>query len=367
MPRYLTFSNRHNARALAVGLQRLGHRLETLSDRHGWVRPASGEPQPGDVLFFTDERSLKTYVGEADKYVFLPRALDGRLLDDKLEWARAVTALGEVTVPFWDLPGAGPATAPELPVYLKARHSWVGARNLPRGYVCRTAADVTSALDQLASAGWERSQFFWQRLIAGPVSNCYSVCGFFDATDPERSVMVVSRKVLSDGRTVMSCGALVETVPDPAELLPRSARLLQAFSFTGPFELEYLRDSDSGLYYLLELNPRFWMQHGLFIDGYDNVLVSRYLGIETPAFPKGVPFRPLVWINTVDLLSRAFTMLSSDAHRRRVFLDVWRRQRAGQTRVVWSPGLFDAVRAVVSERARATGVWLRRWFAVSSP
>ncbi len=366
MPRYLTFSNHHNALALAVGLSRLGYRLEALSDPRGWVAPTSREPEPGDVLFFTDERSLVAHAAAADRYVFLPRNLDVRLVDDKLEWARAVSEVGEAPVPFWAMPASDPVTPPELPVYLKGRHSWVGSRRMPRGYLCRTAEDVGAALEQLGAAGWERSQFFWQRLMTGPVSNCYSVCGFFDAKEPTRSAMIVARKVLGDGPTVMSCGALVETVPDPAGLLPRSIQLLRAFDFTGPFELEYLKDPETGQYYLLELNPRFWMQHSLFVDGYDNAVISRYLNIETPPFPDGVPFRSLVWINTVDFLYRALALQRSDADRWRAYLDVWRRQRAGQTRVIWSPGLLDAFTAVVSERWRALGVRFRRMFSSSS-
>jgi len=363
MPRYLTFSSQHNAWALAQGLGRLGHRLEAWSDRRGWVTSAGRPPEPGDVLFFTDEQSLVKHLADSDTCRFLPRILDARLADDKLEWARAVTAWGDVPVPFWELPASGPAAAPELPVYLKARHSWRGLRKMPRGYICRSAADVDRALEQLTAGGWERSQFFWQRLIAGPITNNYSVCGFADATDPTRSAMLVVRKVLGDGPTVMSCGAVVETVQDPAGLIPRAARLLRALNYTGPFELEFLLDLGSDQYYLLEFNPRFWMQHGLFIDGYNNVVISRYVGLATPAFPEGLPFRSLTWINTVDFLYRLPGMLRSDVDRRHVYLDAWRRHRAGQTRIIWSPGVITTIKTVVSERARAIGLRFRRLFS----
>lgn len=362
MPRYLTFSGQHNAWALAQGLGRLGHGLETWSDRRGWVTSASRPPEPGDVLFFTDEQSLMKHLARSDTYRFLPRILDAHLADDKLEWARAITGLGDVPVPFWEVPVSGPVVAPELPVYLKARHSWSESRKMPRGYICRSAADVGRALEQLTADGWERSQFFWQRLIAGPITNNYSVCGFADATDPARSAMLVVRKVLGDGPTVMSCGAVVETVRDPASLLSRAARLVGALNYTGPFELEFLRDPSSDQYYLLELNPRFWMQHGLFIDGYDNVVISRYMGLETPAFPDGLPFRSLTWINTVDFLYRVPELLRSDVDRRRVYLDAWRRQRAGQTSIIWSPGVIVTLKMMVSGRARAIGLRLRRLF-----
>jgi hypothetical protein len=347
-----TFSAQHNAWALARGLERLGLRLEAVSEESGLVARSHREPAPGDVLFFTDERSLLEYAGQSQQYQFHPRTVDWRVVDDKLAWAQVARDLGEEPVPFWELAEAGPVVPPELPVYLKARHSWDGTRRLPRGYICRSNAEVERAVVQLQSAGWSRSQFFWQRLVSGPISNNLSVCGFYDAARPERSVMIVVQKMLGDGPTVMSCGAVVETVPDPARLLDRAGAMLRALGFTGPFEIEFLREEGTETYYLLEFNPRFWMQHGLFVDGYDNAVIARYLDLDTPLPAEGVTFRSLAWVNTLDFFRRVPALLISDAPRRHVYLDLWRRYRRGETRIVCSPGVLAAVLTVAAERAR---------------
>jgi hypothetical protein len=352
LPLCFTFSAQHNAWALARGLERLGLRLEAVTDEPGLVARSDRQPAPGDVLFFTDERSLLAYAGQGHDYRFHPRTVDWQVVDDKLAWARTARDLGDEPVPFWELPGDGPAVPPELPIYLKGRHSWVGERRVPRGYVCQAQADVERALTQLQSEGWTRSQFFWQRLVSGPISNNFSVCGFHDAEQPHRSVMIVVQKVLGDGPTVMSCGAVVETVPDPANLLERASKMLAALEFTGPFEIEYLRDNASGTYYVLEFNPRFWMQHGLFVDGYDNAVISRYLGLDTAGPSNGLPFRSIAWVDTLDFFRRLPAVLMSDTERRRVYLDLWRRYRRGRTRIVCSPGAVSAALTVALEKAR---------------
>src|SRR5690606_33114421 len=99
----------------------------------------------------------------------------------------------------------------------------------------------------------------------------YSTCGFFDAADPQRNAIIVTRRVLSAGGTI-GTAAIVETLEDPAGLIGRTENILAQMGFQGPFELEFLYDDDTGKYYVLELNPRFWMQHGLFVDAYDNLL-----------------------------------------------------------------------------------------------
>jgi len=353
LPACFTFSAQHNAWALARGLQRLGHRLEAVTEQSGLVSRSRRQPSPGDVLFFTDERSLLAFANQSDQYRFHPRNVDPRLVDDKLAWARAVAELGERPVPSWELTGADPAAAPELPIYLKGRHSWVGSRRMPRGYICRSTHEVERAFLAIESDGCQPSQFFWQRLITGPISNNYSVCGFFDAEQPTRSVMIVVQKVLGDGPSVMSCGAVVETVPDPANLQARATALLSALTFTGPFELEFLREDATQTYYVLECNPRFWMQHGLFVDGYDNAVIARYLGVDPPrSSAEGLPYRSLAWIDTLDLIRRLPSLFTSDKSRRDVYLDLWRRNRAGRTRLVWSPDRMTAIATVAAERGR---------------
>lgn len=57
-------------------------------------------------------------------------------------------------------------------------------------------------------------------------------------------------------------GCLVQTVDCP-ELLATAARLLQTMQFSGIAEVEFKRDSTSGEYMLIEINPRPWDQHRL--------------------------------------------------------------------------------------------------------
>jgi hypothetical protein len=145
--------------------------------------------------------------------------------------------------------------------------------------------------------------FFLQRPILGKTKINISTCGFFDYQNPQRNLIIATRKVLGDGG-FLNIGMIVETIPDPANLLQRTTRILEALQYRGPFEMEFLYAVQDSVYYVLELNMRFWMQHGLFIDGYENRLLKYYLDLDCPQdwYPTGAPFKPMVWLDTVQWL-----------------------------------------------------------------
>ena len=96
-------------------------------------------------------------------------------------------------------------------------------------------------------------------------------------------------------------GWWVQRILDPARLLETTARVLDAFEFEGPFELEFVRDPGDGVYRVIELNPRFWMQHRLAQILTDHALVRRALGmVATETVKEG----PQHWLQTDVALRR---------------------------------------------------------------
>lgn len=293
---YFVFSNYINAYAIKDGLSRLGLGLEVLTEEPGFFKSSARRPEKGDTLFFTSERELKQYFQQED-FNYLPRHIDTALLDDKFAFAEFLSGIGEQPVPYWPLE----SELPELPVYFKAKLSWMGNRRLPRGYVCHNANDYQEILQKISVEGLEPDLFFFQRLIHADYTDNISTSGFYNHTTPEQNVMVVTRKVLGDkGRFAL--GAIIETIPDPEKLIERTQIILNAMQFTGPFELEFLRDPATGHYYVLELNPRFWMQHSIFLDHFNNLLLKRYLNIDTPAVAVPLPYQHIIWLSTTHFL-----------------------------------------------------------------
>jgi len=93
-------------------------------------------------------------------------------------------------------------------------------------------------------------------------SDCdIAVCCCFIGANGKLSSYFTARKVRQDP-PLFGTGCVVETVDNP-EIVPLARGLLQACGYTGLAEVEFKRDSSSGKWYLIEVNPRHWDQHEL--------------------------------------------------------------------------------------------------------
>lgn len=346
--RYLVFGNYINPWTIAQGLKRLGLRADCIAPEPGLLAPTLDAPAPGDTLFFAEEDSLIRFLNapHANEYHFYPRET-AIPPDDKLAFSRFLNAIEEKPVPFWEFKREDPP-AEIFPLILKARHSWLNGRKWVRGSVCRNQAEYEAALQRMEAEGWGLERFFLQKFVPGPIEANLSVAGFFDCRNPQRHLVLTTRKRLGDGG-LLNTGAIVETVQDPACLVQRTERILSALHYQGPFEMEFLYDAQTNTYYVLELNMRFWMQHGLFLMGCDNRLLKYYLEIDTPAdWMEGkTPSQPMVWMDTVYLWRALFT-LKFGALRR--YAEALGRGLRGQAKVGLYPGMGTAL-AFLIQRA----------------
>jgi len=91
-------------------------------------------------------------------------------------------------------------------------------------------------------------------------------------------------------------GCVVEAEPDDA-LVERTLAFLRAIGFVGICEVEYKDDARSGACKLIEINPRFWDQHGLGrAIGVDLPWLAYRDGIGLPAPPRRAPAVRAVWL-----------------------------------------------------------------------
>lgn len=292
---YLILGDYINAWSLQHGLKLLGYRARALP--RAQYNSLKWETIRDSALFCTDEAGWTLATQYQLSAHFLPRAYNPVLVDKWL-FAEHLCAIGETPVPFAPLKAAQ-GLALRTPFILKPRLSWMGTRKLPRGAICSTEAESTSALTQLQARGVSPELFFVQQFL--PNAENISVSGFYDYQRPERRFFIASRKVQGDGGA-LSTGVLVETVPPPPGLGARVTHILDTLSYHGPFEMEFLRDAAVNQYLVLELNPRFWMQHGLFISGYENILIRAYLddSFKPSAITDAnhmLPHKPLLWVD----------------------------------------------------------------------
>jgi hypothetical protein len=332
----LTHSSWINAWSLRGACAALGVDLRVPRGPRELPLPQIEADQKPDWQLFTEEASLREALAGRLPGRYWPERFPLELLDDKWAFAAWLSEHpeGPRGLPQWPLDAAPGSWT--FPVLLKARHSWWGARKLPRGWVCRDAAALHAAKDRLDREGWPREAFFLQRWVGDAPMRLLAVCGFFDATDERRNLHCVTERVADYGQGPSSSAMLV-TLQGEQRLVEQAQGVLRRLRYCGPYELEFVVARDGE--WLLELNPRFWMQHGLFAAA-GNGLVRRYLQLD--AGPEsGSPLPPMLWVDGIWLLRRLLRLdleaLAALWH--------WRVRRAH--RLVICPTLAAALQAAL--------------------
>lgn len=182
--------------------------------------------------------------------------------------------------------------------YFRYRRTWVRGRRTPLNRFIRGRAEWDAMRREGERLGYGPADWCYQEALSLAPGDNVSVCGWHDTADPR---YVATHKVLQFPDR-QGNGDVVELIPLLPELATPTRRLLDELRFTGPFELEFVRDSRTGKYCLIELNPRFWMQHPLTGGNLGQALVRRYLGLSGDAVSNGPP--PLYWVNTTVALNR---------------------------------------------------------------
>lgn len=301
----LTHSAWINAWTLQQACAPLGVGLRLAGPAEGFPIPLLAAGERPDWVCFTEEASLAQALRAPPAAAFLPTQFPAELLDDKWAFAEFVATVPGAPPPLRQWPLDGPVPHAAFPVILKARRSWKGALKLPRGWVCADSAALQARRNTLANEGFEAADFFVQEWLGSQPHRVLSVCGFFDAEQPARNLMLLTERVMAYGDGPASSAA-VASVPDTEGLIASAGAVLAQLGFRGAFELEFL--GVPGRTCVIELNPRFWMQHGLFL-ALDNSLVKRYLGQDTEADHRREAAAParaarLLWMDGVWLLRR---------------------------------------------------------------
>lgn len=188
---------------------------------------------------------------------------------------------------------------------VRPKESWNGKKIAQRVQVVSGRAEFDACLARFRAAGLTPEMWCYQELLSTRPEDNLSVCGWHD---PEYRQYFAHRKNLRHPAET-GTGDVVETVTDvPQELLDGVRAVLDAMEYRGPFEMEFLYDSRTDSYKVIELNPRFWLQHALMNRLADNFLIRRYLGEDLkPIPPQSLPHK--YWINGNRAL---YYMLSGD-------------------------------------------------------
>ncbi len=303
MMKAYTFTAAVNAYTLHKAAGALGVKVFTTEENTLFPIPQQTPNSEQDWLLFTEEHSLAQALRGKLKGRFLPEKFPIHLLDDKWAFADWLASSETLTsgLEQWQVDSN---TAPAFPCLLKAKRSWQDGHKLPRGWVCYNEQDVQQHLSDIIRRGLSSEDFFFQEWLGNQDHHNISVCGFHDSRDPARNLTAIVRRLLSSHQQELSCAAAVETVHDQWDLQAKTRSILDALDFVGPYELEFIITKNRVR--VLELNPRFWMQHALFLKT-GNGLLKRYFGLDSATDQHPALLKNITWMDSLCFTRAWFT------------------------------------------------------------
>jgi len=257
------------------------------------------------VIFFTHEAYHEAFVGApshpwfAEARFFVGSKSHLHTILDRYEFYRFVSEHTPAEVPRTIAGHADPWSVFPHGFCLRARYSWQAGRKLPRVMLVRDRKEHQRAVQVMRTAGLEEDDWCYQEILSVAARHNISVCGWHESG---RCQYWTTRKVLQHPPRVGN-GDVCEFCAAAPGMTDAVRRLLDALEYMGPFEVEFVFDRRQQSYKIIELNPRFWMQHGLIEAVSGDVLVRRYAGLPLDGTPVSSRFR--YWVNTLYAVYRA--------------------------------------------------------------
>lgn len=180
-----------------------------------------------------------------------------------------------------------------FPVMVKSSSSYSNGERQVNKFI---AQDILELREHIAGIPKrEQRKLIVQQLLDTSPENCISVSGWFDS---ELSILLQTTKLIQYPEK-MGNGVIVRAMDLDPNLKEMTNRICEAFDYHGPFELEFIRHQ--GKYFVLEMNPRFWMQHGLIEARTGGRLLLTYCGLpDSNRTEFGVEY----WCNPIQCLYR---------------------------------------------------------------
>lgn len=221
---------------------------------------------PGVLVFAKDEFAVfaSRYRQELSKYFrfVLPEKQISEAMVDKHAQYSLAEKLGVPYPPMYKLKTLEQLDQLlgniEYPVLLKPVHSHLWRKRfqakLFRAY---NSTELQQLGEEILPIGLE---VVLQTFVPGPPSNLRIVCGYISQKGEVLGTYVVDK--IRQYPPEFGEAAFAVTVND-AELTDLGLRYAQGVKFRGPFMVEFKRDERTGIWKLIELNPRFWSHTSL--------------------------------------------------------------------------------------------------------
>lgn len=256
------------------------------------------------VIFFTSECFLEAFRDHDHKALPNSRYFIGSsthldtILDRHLFY-RYVKKNGLAPVPR-TIPGdEDPSSAFGDRFCIRMKRSWKGLRKLAGRVKLVTSREQRRRVESTYRAsGLSAEDWCYQEALSTSVRHNVSICGWHD--EKHRSYFATRHALKYPD--AFGNGDVTKRIKPPNGLFVSTRAVLEALDYQGPFELEFILDREQGVYRAIELNPRFWMQHGLIEAITDHELVRRYVGQDVKKASISTDKR--YWVYTLKALHR---------------------------------------------------------------
>ncbi len=276
-------------------------KLETVEDIIEIVNSISADKR---YMFFTDEECIdiikEAITGERISGVvaFTGSGIDNKLIFNRYEFYQFIEKNQLAIVPQTISSDVDPFDTIGNRFIIRPNNSWEDNIKTPRLSIVESKEQLEEIEQGYLKLGMKRNMWCYQEVLSSESKHNLSVCGWYDE---EEKLFLITRKVVQHPPKT-GCGDVVEVVEKyPHKLLEYAENILAALKYRGPFELEFVYDINTGRYCVIELNPRFWMQHELVEKNSDYYLIRKSLNQQCKPH---LDLKYKYWINTNQLIYR---------------------------------------------------------------
>lgn len=180
---------------------------------------------------------------------------------------------------------------------MRAKAAFVGSIKTPGVELIKTREELEKNKLIYYDLGLSEKDWCYQKCLDIEPEKNIAVMGWFD----EKEHVIMVDKKLERHPKATGTGDVVEILTDyPSILVDQVIDLLTRVNYKGPFEVEYIYDSISEKYYIIDLNARYWMQNELVNINTDYYMIKKNLNMN-PELPT-IKSNYVRWINTNQLI-----------------------------------------------------------------
>lgn len=288
---------------VAKDVQVIKKKLETINDIIDIIHRLNVDKK---YIFFTNEEYMDVIKkaierGEISNVIaFTGSEIDNNLIFNRYKFYKFIEKNKLALVPKTISSDEDPFIFLGEKFIIRPNNSWEDNIKTPRLSIVENKETLEAIEKGYTELGMTRNMWCYQEVLSSLSRHNLSVCGWYEQGEKK---FFVTRKVVQHPPKT-GCGDVVEIVEEyPEKLLEYTENILSALKYRGPFELEFVYDIDTGRYCVIELNPRYWMQHELLERNTDYYLIRKNIGQNSvQALSKNIRYK--YWINTNQFLYR---------------------------------------------------------------